>query len=303
MARQPAKSTIKVPGGSVRLIKPLVGFQEDIAKQLEDFPFEKNVFMMMRFRDENKDLSDFIIETLDKAGLRGVRADQEDWNITNNVYNPIAVLYCCKYGIALFDEAEENQAYNPNVVYELGIMHSLRRACLILLNDSLPRPPFDLIKDLYMPYKGDLAVRTNIQRWLKKALPAGATTLPAPSATPESRLEHAAVSAQKEKKDSIVGAPEGIAASDLTWGFLSQGEKESTLSWAINLVNKGPRSAKVKVQVLFLDRDGFALDDYIGPVQTLSPNKPARYEAVISLSPQLASRLQHTVAIVSKPKR
>src|SRR6266540_5641031 len=107
MPQRMTNGIIKVLGGSFRLIKPLVGFQEDIRRQLERFPFEKNVFLMMRFRKENKVLSDYIIKHLSAAGLNGVRADQPEWNLTRNVYNPIAVLYCCKYGIALFDEAEK----------------------------------------------------------------------------------------------------------------------------------------------------------------------------------------------------
>jgi hypothetical protein len=95
-----------------------------------------------------------------------VRADDAAWNITGNVYNPIAVLYCCKYGIALFDEPEEGQAYSPNVAYELGIMHNQNKKCLILRHKSLPRVPFDLIKDLYVEYDRDLQLREVIERWI-----------------------------------------------------------------------------------------------------------------------------------------
>src|SRR4030095_2124698 len=189
-------SLITLPdGSSFSIIKPLIGFKSVIERQIRRFPYQKNVFLMMRFRDANKSLSDFIIETLKSAGLNGVRADQPEWNLTNNVYNLVAVLYCCKYGIALFDEAETNQAYNSNVIYELGMMHSLDRDCLILRNDSLPTVPFDLIKDLSLTYKGDLAVRTNVQIWLQRlALDVTEPRSPAPS-NDESRLESAAVSA------------------------------------------------------------------------------------------------------------
>src|SRR5205807_4426068 len=126
------QDVMTVPGSSFPLIKPLVGFRSDIDRQITNFPFESNVFLMMRFKETNKALSDFIIEILESAGLKGVRADDPAWNITKNVYNPIAVLYCCKYGIALFDEAEPGQAYNPNVIYELAMMQCLTRECLIL---------------------------------------------------------------------------------------------------------------------------------------------------------------------------
>jgi hypothetical protein len=291
---------IKVPGGSFRIMKALVGFREEIERQLERFPFEKNVFLMMRFRRENRPLSDFIIKNLSAAGLNGVRADQPDWNLTNNVYNPIAVLYCCKYGIALFDEAEKDQAYNPNVIYELGMMHSLRRDCIILRNDSLPPVPFDLIKDLYRPYGGKIAVRTNIQLWLQRITPMSGKPQVDARSTPASKLEYAAVSAQKNDKNWVIESPNSILATELSWRILTKDEKSWRLSWSINLTNKSRRAVNAKVQVLFLDEKGFALDDHTGPPQTLSPDTPYLYEATTALSPDLAGRMQRAVATVAK---
>jgi DNA-binding NarL/FixJ family response regulator len=154
--------------GRFSLPKPLVGFKPDIERQLRRFPFARNVFLMMKFRSTNADLGAFIIDTLAAHGLRGIRADAPDWNITHNVYNPIAVLYCCKFGIALFDEAETGQAYSANVAYELGIMHNQEKDCLILRHTSLPTVPFDLIKDLYQVYERDLQVRGHIERWARQ---------------------------------------------------------------------------------------------------------------------------------------
>jgi hypothetical protein len=294
---------IKVPGGSFHLIKPLVGYQDDITRQLERFPFEKNVFLMMRFRKENKALSDYIIKHLSAAGLNGVRADQPDWNLTKNVYNPIAVLYCCKYGIALFDEAEENQAYNPNVIYELGMMHSLGRNCMILRNDSLPPVPFDLIKDLYNPYGGKVAVRTNIQLWLQGITPKGAKQQVSARSTPEAKLEYAAVYAQKEDKDSVIESPDKISATELTWRILSKDNESWKLSWSIDLSNEGRKAIKTRVQVLFLAKNNFALDAHMGPPQILSPGTTCLYEASTELSPDLASRVHRAVAVVTRVKK
>jgi len=163
------EKTLLIPGeGVFELIKPLVGFKRDVESKLSQFPFRKNVFLMMKFRSSNRDLADFIIESLNDHGLRGVRADAEEWNLTRNVYNPIAVLYCCKYGIALFDEPETNQAYSPNVAYELGMMHYQNKDCLILKHTTLPQVPFDLIKDLHVPYEKDLTVRKIITSWIKQ---------------------------------------------------------------------------------------------------------------------------------------
>lgn len=303
MARRMAGNIIKVPGGSFRMIKPLIGFRQDIEKQIEKFPYDRNVFLMMRFRKGNKELSDYIIETLSVAGLNGVRADQPNWNLTNNVYNPIAVLYCCKYGIALFDKAEMNQAYNPNVIYELGFMHDLGRECLILRNDSLPVIPFDLIKDLYMPYRGKLAVQTNIQLWVQRLAP-GSTKPPLPpKLTRESELEYAAVSTKKDNQNSIVSSPDNISATEFTWEVLSKDKKSWKVSWSINLTNKGRKVTKAKVQVLFLAKDGFALDDQIGPtIRALSPGKSYFYSATSTMSSDLANRIQRAMAIVMTVK-
>ena len=156
-----------VPGeGNYALIKPLVGYRRDIEMQMREYPFDRNVFLMMKFRESNRDLGEFIIESLHNHGLNGVRADQAEWNITDNLFNPIAVLYCCKYGVALFDGADGRQAYSPNVAYELGMMHYQNKSCLILRHSSLPEVPFDLLKDLYVTYDHDLQVRREIAKWI-----------------------------------------------------------------------------------------------------------------------------------------
>lgn len=162
---------IYIPGeGTYELIKPLIGFKEDIERQIFRFPFSKNVFLMMRFRESNRELGEYIVEILSKHGLCGVRADQNEWSITKDIYNPIAVLYCCKYGIALFDEPEKHQAYSPNIVYELGMMHYQNKDCLILRYELLPPVPFDLIKNIYVPYRRDLQLKRIIEDWVEQIL-------------------------------------------------------------------------------------------------------------------------------------
>ena len=41
-------------GSSLTIIKPLVGYRSAIEQKLKKYPFEKNVFLMMRFRAANK---------------------------------------------------------------------------------------------------------------------------------------------------------------------------------------------------------------------------------------------------------
>lgn len=146
---------------------PLVGRKEMIVRQLHKYDYEKNVFLMMKFRDNNYDTWTFISETIQEKGFNCIRADQKGWNLTNDVYNPLAVLLCCKFGIALFDEPEEGALFNPNVAYELGIMHFQRKNCLILRHKSLPQMPFDLIHDLHKTYSRDIDLRKEVKGWLE----------------------------------------------------------------------------------------------------------------------------------------
>jgi guanylate kinase len=145
------------------LLKPLVGFKNAIQSRTQNY--ERNVFLMMKFRDSNKLLSKVIKKELEGIGLNCVRADESEWKITHNVYNPLAVLYCCKYGIALFDEPEKRNFFSPNVAYELGMMHLQGKQCLILRHKSLPEMPFDLIKDIHHTYSKDLEVPEIVRNW------------------------------------------------------------------------------------------------------------------------------------------
>ncbi len=155
------------PSTQFELITPLIGYKDKLQRQLGRFPYEKNVFLMMKFRDNNKEFYKFIKRELGRRGLNCVRADEAEWNLTNDVYNPLAVLYCCKYGIALFDEPEEHAQYNPNVAYELGMMHYQKKDCLIMRHSSLSEVPFDLIKNLYVTYTEKYQFEEILDKWLK----------------------------------------------------------------------------------------------------------------------------------------
>ena len=299
-------SVFTLPDGSTfSLIKPLIGFRSQIKDQIKRFPYDKNVFLMMRFRSANDRISDAIIEILNDAGLTGVRADQPAWEITGNIFNPIAVLYCCKYGIALFDKAESNQTYSPNVLYELGMMHCLERPCLILKKDSLPVMPFDLLSSLYKPYRGLTAIRTNVRVWLQerglKAVQQQSAVKPG-----ETKLENAAVkaAATKKKQVTIVASSDRVKATNFAWTIKSKSQKKRTISWGLRVINKGDKPTRYKVQVLFLDDKGFALDDQTGPTsKPVLPGKPLSYKATSTMSPELAERIKRVMATVSSIRR
>ncbi len=154
--------------GRFRIMNSLEPHLNSIKKKLDTTKFNRNVFIMIKYRIDNKDLRDFIMKILEENGFNGVLADAEDWVLTkDDVVNPLAVLYCCKYGIAVFDEPEEQQMYNPNVAYELGIMHYQHKECLILIHDKIRRTkPFDLVSKLHKTYVRELQVEKHIESWI-----------------------------------------------------------------------------------------------------------------------------------------
>lgn len=155
------------PSIKFELISALRGYKREIQYKLSQYSYNKNVFLMMKFRDSNKVTYRYIKQELEKHGYNCVRADEKEWeNITGTSFNPMAVIYCCKYGIALFDEAEEGAFYNPNVAYELGMMQAQNKKCLILKHQSLPNPPFDIVKDLYHAYTKEIEFEKILSDWI-----------------------------------------------------------------------------------------------------------------------------------------
>jgi guanylate kinase len=153
---------------ALSLVKPLIGFREIMEERISKYPYDKNVFLMMKFRNNNQRVYKFIQRTLESNGYNCVRADEAEWDITRNTYNPIAALYCCKFGIALFDEPEPKSEYSSNVAYELGMMHSQLKECLVLRHTSLESAPFDLVKELYIDYQDNLELEEVINSWVGK---------------------------------------------------------------------------------------------------------------------------------------
>jgi hypothetical protein len=135
---------------------------------LHQFPFDRSVFVMIRYRDRNQKLIAHIKKCLDTLGYNGVLAS--DHNITDDLYNPIACLLCCSKGLAVFDEAEAEQVFNPNVAYELGMMHLLSRVCRILKHSSLTVLHTDILMKLYLPYSTLEDAAQHLTRWLGPAI-------------------------------------------------------------------------------------------------------------------------------------
>jgi hypothetical protein len=128
----------------------LLGWKSRMESFIREHPFDKSVFIMIRYRKRNRKLIAAVKQSLKKEGFFGVVASEH--NLTDDLYNPIACLLCCSQGIAIFDRAERRELFNPNVAYELGMLHLLVRRCLILKHESLNSLQTDILMKLYKPF-------------------------------------------------------------------------------------------------------------------------------------------------------
>lgn len=130
----------------------------------------------MKYRNDpdkysNEELYNIIKDCVEKAGFTCVRADQDEWThlTEESVYNPLAVLYCCKYGIALIDEAESGANYSPNVIYELGMMDAQGKVSILLRDERIKGIPFDLTAKYHYTYSEEnkkADIERHLQSWL-----------------------------------------------------------------------------------------------------------------------------------------
>lgn len=145
---------------------PILGWKSSMEAFLREHSFDKSVFIMIRYRRRNDQLIKSIKSALEAGGLFGVLAS--DHTITDDLYNPIACLLCCSRGIAVFDGAEYGQEFNPNVAYELGMLHLLGRSCLIMKHRTLRTLQTDILMKLYQSFTGPAAIANHTVEWIKK---------------------------------------------------------------------------------------------------------------------------------------
>jgi hypothetical protein len=146
--------------------KAVQGWSAEIKRFLLKNPFGKNVFVMVSYRASLARLIARVSTELVTLGLNPVVA--RDHIITDDLYNPIACLLCCSYGVAIFDRAETGQMHNPNVVYELGMMQLLKRPCVILKHNNLRKMPTDLLSKLYENYSSQAQAAEKVNAWWER---------------------------------------------------------------------------------------------------------------------------------------
>lgn len=136
--------------------------QENSARDLSKIsPYEKNVFVMMPFRqgddEQFKEIEVIIRSELRKKGFTAWLASDKDLDETlwGNI---TAFMTACKYGIAVFTRREDitkgtvEPEFNPNVSLELGFMVSRGKEVLLLKDIVLKTLPTDLMGHLYKQF-------------------------------------------------------------------------------------------------------------------------------------------------------
>jgi hypothetical protein len=141
----------------------LYGWIPNMRAFLRQYAFDRNIFIMVAYQEHLANLINQIREALIKLGLNPIVA--RDHRITDDLYNAIACLLCCDFGIAVFGPPEAAQVHNPNVVYELGMMQLLKRRCVILKHRELRAMPSDLLSRLYESYATEAEAVSLVEEW------------------------------------------------------------------------------------------------------------------------------------------
>ena len=157
----------EIPGLTNDLIpNALYGWANAIRLFLRENNYDHNVFVMVAYRPAMGKIISEVRKALTELGLNPVVA--RDHSLTDDLYNPLACLLCCRYGIAIFDKGESKQLHNANIVYELAMMQTLKRPCMILKHESLKTMPSDFLHKLYEPYRTTTDAVAAVKAWWQR---------------------------------------------------------------------------------------------------------------------------------------
>jgi hypothetical protein len=149
--------------GNELIPNALFGWKDNIRHFLQQSSFDLNVFIMVAYRPRLRGVISSVRKALEELGLNPVLANEH--RLTDDLYNPIACLLCCGYGVAIFDRGEIGQVHNSNIVYELATMQLLKRPCVILKHKSLRAMPSDFLHRLYEGYRTAADASERVENW------------------------------------------------------------------------------------------------------------------------------------------
>ncbi|MCX6022521.1 MAG: hypothetical protein NTZ05_12470 [Chloroflexi bacterium] len=128
------------------------GLRRQARTFLDQHPYERNVFVMMRYRNAEhfREIEEAIGASLAAYGLQAHWAKDKEWD--DDLWGNIRLyMHACKYGLVVFEQIDERD-FNPNVSLELGYMYALGRRCFLLKEMRMPRMPTDIFGKLYKEF-------------------------------------------------------------------------------------------------------------------------------------------------------
>ena len=160
-------------------------WQAGIARMLERFPFETNVFCMTRLARPGTALPDLVPEVIEH--LRTVVAGHgltlhvaSDRQHEDDLFGNVgAYMWACQYGIGLLeDRLGGATGLNDNLLIELGSMMVIGRRCAMLKDRTAPGLPSDLTAQIYKSVDFDDldTVGAAAHRWIAEDLGLGRCT-------------------------------------------------------------------------------------------------------------------------------
>jgi hypothetical protein len=153
--QEPMQAEAETP--SAMVVRPLFG------APVSSVTVDCDVFMMMPFAEAFQSIyHDYIKPLATDAKLRIQRAD--DFYTQHNIMNEIWTALClCQFAIA------DCTGRNPNVLYELGIAHTLGKR-VILLAQSIEDIPFDVQGRRVIIYQDNSSGLKRLQDQLSRAI-------------------------------------------------------------------------------------------------------------------------------------
>jgi hypothetical protein len=157
-------------------------WQAGIARLLERYPFDTNVFCMTRYPETRTEgtepdpvqgVVEALRKVLDGHGLTLHLAS--DRQVDDELFGNVgAHMWACKYGIGLLED-RTNRGLNYNAAIELGSMLITGRRCAILKDRTAPNLPVNLSGQIYKPVDFDdlAAVREQAHLWVAEDLGLG----------------------------------------------------------------------------------------------------------------------------------
>jgi hypothetical protein len=144
---------------------------ESLAKFRRDHPDPSKVaFVMMRFGNTpaHREITETIRQTLQEVGIKGLRADDKDYN-DNLFLNIQTYMHGCDIGVAVFERIEQED-FNPNVSLEVGYMIGLGKPVCLLKDRTLRALQTDLVGRLYRafdPQRAGTTIGPELKKWLE----------------------------------------------------------------------------------------------------------------------------------------